>query len=147
MKDTWTKSYSLFTKVALNSPIFRSLKSFFTFRVFSSLVVIMDNSTRKITADCGYEAITKSPNFKILENDGWNSTPITYPAIKYLPCVLALNDSMIVAIGGISSTSFFSTSSFLIDWNSKTVKSGPSTLYGRFGHGCARIKMAEASKE
>jgi hypothetical protein len=91
-----------------------------------------------------------SPTFQsltsveVLTADGWKSIEPLLPVPLHAHCMVALNSTHVMVIGGIQNLTNFAQKTFILDLAKSAWSKGPSLKVGRNGQSCTRIATDES---
>jgi hypothetical protein len=113
-------------------------------RVFAAAAQLQDG---KILVTGGFDASLSSLNSaEMLTEEGWESNIPSLPVAIYGHCMVTVNSTTIMAIGGRQNNQY-SGKTFYFTFGEESWTEGPELKIKRAGHSCGRIRRNKKSQE
>ena len=81
-------------------------------------------------------------SLEVLTGSGWKKDLLPVMPVKiYSHCMVAINSTFLMVIGGFQNGSHFKRNTYFLDLNKSSWLEGPLLQTGRNGHRCSRIRL------
>jgi hypothetical protein len=84
---------------------------------------------------------------EMLTEEGWKSNIPSLPVTIFYHCMVTVNSTTVMAIGGNQNWDQYSRKTFYFTIGAESWTEGPELKYERFGHSCGRIQRNKDSQE
>ncbi len=132
------KCYSLENNVWVSSASMNSV------RVFAAAAQLQDGKLLVTGGYFGSSSVLNSA--EILTEQGWESNVPSLPVTIYAHCMLPVNSTTVMVIGGIQNGEYSGKTYFLTIGEERWME-GPELKNKRIGHSCGKIRRNKKSQE
>jgi hypothetical protein len=85
-------------------------------------------------------------SLEVLTENGWRKDVLpVMPVQIYSHCMVAINSTFLMVIGGFQNGTHFKNNTYFLDLNKSSWFEGPPLRTGRNGHRCSRIRLNDSS--
>ena len=106
------------------------------------------NATHSLFVTGGYNLFGPDDNTaELLTDSGWQTLPTSLPVAIRSHCMVLLNSTTVLMIGGVQNSTSYSPDTFYFNTDNEKWIEGPTLKAGRRSHSCGKIKSHSHSSE
>ena len=105
------------------------------------------NENHSLLVTGGLDGNIKFNTMAVLSDSGWQELPISLPVTVFGHCMVLLNLTTVMLIGGRQDDSLYSPDTFYFNTENEKWVAGPKLISSRYHHSCGMLRNSQSSQE